>query len=60
MATPPVRPTESVWAEYKRLGRILFVDALLFLTLLAILLVVFESLKLLELAGYKKEAIEFL
>ena len=51
---------ESAWGEYKRLARIIVIDAALFLTVIAVLLVAFWSLKLLEAAGYKKEQVEFI
>jgi hypothetical protein len=56
---PPVR-NETVWAEYGRSAQILFIDGLLFLSVIAILFVSFWALRLLELSGYSKERIEVL
>ena len=50
----------TIWEDYKRHARIIVLDALLFLTVIAFLLIVFAFLKLLEVAGYAKERIEFL
>ena len=50
----------TIWEDYKRHARIIVLDALLFLTVIAFLLIVFAFLKVLEVAGYPKERIEFL
>jgi hypothetical protein len=50
----------TIWEDYKRHARIIILDALLFLTVIAFLLIVFAFLKVLEVAGYSKERLELL
>jgi hypothetical protein len=50
----------SVWEDYRRHSRPIILDGLLFLTTLAILLVGFVGLKVLEAAGYPASWVEFL
>lgn len=48
----------SVWDKYWKYARLLIVDAMLFLTVLAILAIGFFALKLLEINGYPHEYVE--
>jgi hypothetical protein len=52
--------SENVWQSYWRLGRLLVVDALLFLTVLAVLALGFFALRLLQVNGYPREYVEIL
>jgi hypothetical protein len=57
--THPVTNRETVWQAYWKLARLLFVDCLLFLTVLSVLLIGFFALKLLQVTGYPTEYVEF-